>query len=372
MFCPEDVSFLFSPLEGSHPFFFVRDTLIVHWANPLASALGIREGFFLLHHISGDALILHRQCLRRDPHTCLQILQTPQNRILLPLSGIPGYTLLFLEYAYAPQGVLIRGVLFPGRAEYRRCVLCGDRDTRQCLHQMRNITPDIDERFEALLRAEHADGADAPPFDLRQAVLLTTQCLTVSERSGETPLFSVRELLENYCTQVMESLCFLACEPILEEEAPTPVFARLEPDHFLLLLTALFSIFTVLAEDYRVHISVYGPDEDAQLDFRIRCPVLAAHRSRCPDLKILQNTIPGKKFALTLADHIIGLCGYEVLLHSNPEDQSLTLSLFLPMERECQEFKSPAHSLFLLERAMLPARALHLWLHLLPDSQEKQ
>ena len=371
MFQPDSVSFLFSPLEGKYPFFFLSEDLIVRYADSSCGRTGIREGFSFLSHLPPESIVLHRRCLQMEPDTRFQIMQIPQNSLLLPLTGIEGYTLFYLEYAYAPRGTLIRASLFPGRREYRTCLLRSDRGTEPCLTRMRDISPDLTARYDGLLRAEHADGPDSSPFSMQQAVLLTAQCLTAAP-DPSSPLFALREFLENYCVNVLNRFRFIDCTVDWDSCTDTPVFARLDPDRFLLLLTSVFSVLTVLAEDCRVYLSVYELGENAQLNFRIRCPSLAGRMMRCSDLQILLGSAPTKQFALTLADHIIGVSGYEPLLCGDPASGTLTLSLYLPREQKCREFKSPAHSLFLLNRALPAARGLLAWLHLLSDSQEKQ
>ena len=372
MLNPDDAALLFSPLEGTFPSFFLDESLTFLLAPSAKRSDTVRKGFSFLPHLSEESLALHNHCLSRSQTSRFKIFEIPQNSVLLPVTKIPGYLYLYLEYAYAPRNALIRGVLFTGRREYRRALLEGNRGRAPCLTQMRNADPLMASRFAALLHAEGAVGEDAPAFSLHDASLLAAQCLSLPAPNDGNPLFSLGEILECFCSRILSGFCFLDCETVLEAPREIPVFARLNPDRFLLLLASLLSILNVLAEDNRIVLAVSAPGENAQLDFRFHCPRLASQLIRCSDLQILLSGAPTKQFALTLSDQIIGLSGYEVQMTGVPKSGTVTLSLFIPREQQYREYKSPAASLRLLERALPAARGMLPYLILLSDTQEKK
>ena len=372
MLHPDHVSFLFSPMEGSFPVVFLSESLIVRHADSLAQSAGIREGFSFFSFLSAESLALHRKCLQKDTDSRFQAEQTPQNSLLLPLEKFPVYTLLYLEYAYAPQGVLIRASLFPDRQKYRSGLSRSDRGTLECLRQMRRMDFSLNERYEALLRAEKVHSEDMPVFQLHQAAQLTAQCLTYPSPAEDAPLFDLREILHNYKSRVFPQFCFARCELILEPMPDLPVFARLEPDRFLLLLTALFSTLSALAKDDTVRISLQSIDDTAVLTMTLLCPSLAGRLLRCSDIQILLSRAPGKQTALTLADHLIAFSGYEPFLCGHPEEDTISLSLNIPPQKISPEFKSPEYARSLLEHAIPAARGLFAYLLLLSDTEEQE
>lgn len=347
---------LFSPLNDPFPKLMLDETLTVLAADEAAQAAGLRERMQLRPLLPDGEWERHMSNLRRTPESRAQILHTPQNRALYSLHADAPFPFLYLEYAYTRRHALIRAALYPSRRAYLLATAETEDGARSCFDELRRVRPSRVYAFQPLAEAEDAS-EDAAIMQARlAAAAAAAQCLDIAAGRPSFSLFCLSRVLEYYCAEVLRDLYFIDSEVLLSFEGERPLYARLEPEPFFLLLSALFSVLGALSTKRRIRVRAEVCGGNPALTFTTACALMAGLPDSCPDLQALFPAAPQKRFALTLADYIIGYSGYEVRLFGDPQEGTLSVTLYLMEERREREFKSPREELELMRSATAAAR----------------
>jgi len=115
---------------------------------------------------------------------------------------------------------------------------------------------------------------------------------------------------------------------------------------------------SILSDDRAVHIVLHSYGESAEMRISIRCPRAARIIHRSADLYTLVSAAPQIQPALTIVENVAGYSGYDTRLFGNAESGVLTMSIFMPAQRDEYEFKAPDADDALLNSALRYAGGL--------------
>ena len=351
--------------EKPYPVLLLDENWCILHANVPALRAGLTPGLSVAAFLPADEMPRHRACLARDILTHYDPLAEPQNSAVYSLTGTPGYTLFYVEYVYTLKSAAIHAALFPGRREYLDAVTRSGRGSTSACQFLRRYMPSRSYGWHDIL-----DARETPAMDRRlSAATLAMKCMHPSYYDGESDvLFSLHQILRIFSSEVIPHLSILDCRV---DTAPLPtgeMFSRLEPDSLFLLLAALVCGMDGLSENRIIRMDCLYSGGVSTLCFSTRCCRMTRILRRSSDLSALIPAAPYRRHLWTLAEYIIGYCGYDIQILGEDPAGTLTLYLTLPLCRQSFEFKSPADEDRILQGAALTARCIGLLL----DTQEDQ
>ena len=351
--------------EKPYPILLLDEEWRILHANAPALRAGLTPGLSSAAFLPAEELLCHRACLARDILTHYDPLAEPQNSAVYSLTGVPGYTLFYVEYVYTLKSAAIHAALFPGRREYLDAVTRSGRGSTSACQFLRRYAPSRTYGWHDIL-----DARETPAMDRRlSAATLAMKCMHPSYYDEESDLlFSLHQILRIFSSEVIPHLSILDSRV---DAAPLPaaeMFSRLEPDSLFLLLAALICGMDGLSENRIIRLDCTHSGGVSTLCFSTRCSRITRILRRSADLGALIPAAPYRRHLWTLAEYIIGYCGYDVQILGEDRTGTVSLQLTLPLCRQSFEFKSPINEDRILQNAALNARCIGLLL----DSKENQ
>lgn len=288
----------------------------------------------------------YESCTATSRSASYDALGEPWRNIRLPLSSFHGFRTALVRYEYSLAGAFATVQLFRSHEEYLRCAphITGEAD--QAARLFAQPLARLRERCTALLHSPDIPREDLaePLKELLSAIFFSARLLSPfwPEMQKEKRLFSLSSLLNAYFSSVLPHLDAVDChiEYTAEADADEP-YLPLDTGAVFLLLSALLEILNDLSADgcIRVSVSRYGQDGE------IRLSTVTARQlppfSHLSSLSALTPLLPQMEMHFFAADYLSGITDSYIDLLVDAENGHITLSLYLPYEKQTSDFKSP-------------------------------
>ncbi len=264
--------------------------------------------------------------------------------IRLPLSAFHSFRTAIVRFEYSLAGSFATVALFHSQKEFLlspihtaehaekaaaffiRHFMCLKNECESLLHTPNRERGTFTEAMESLL--------SAMSFSARLLTPLT------AESRKEKRLFPLSVLLATYLSDVLPTLRTVDChiEYVSDKE---DVLLPVDTCALFLLLSLLFTLMNRLSADgcIRVTKSRYGQDGE------IRLSVSYAHDLppfvHLSALSALSPLLPQPETQLLAADYLAAVTDSYPDVFTDPTEKKLTLSLYIPYEKQTEDFKSP-------------------------------
>ncbi len=318
-------------------------------ANGAAIHLGVHTGETLHVRTEADAQKFRRlydACVSAMRNTDTDTRKAARHCVRIPLSAFHGFRTAFVRFEYSLAGTLANVMLFRTQKEYLLAVPAYseyypkavqlitahfDRLRERCTELL--ASPDVSK--EAL--AESLDESLAA-IRLSARLLAPLAC----EDSKKKRLFPLSAFLDSYLSAVLPHLKAVDCE--IERADGTGARGRLFPmdaGAVFLLLTTLLDILNTLSADGHILLTQSSYGQDGEIRLSTRAAPSALPLMHTFDLSAVASAFPQTETSCAAAEYLAEITDTYIDLFTNDTEGHVTLSLYLPSEKQTGDFKSP-------------------------------
>ncbi len=174
------------------------------------------------------------------------------------------------------------------------------------------------------------------------AILLCTRLLSpiTAESHREKRLFSLSRLLDTFLSEVLPAMHTADVRTEYSGDGADCLVSA-DTSVFFLLLGMLFTLMSALSADGILRISENHYARDGELRLSAVTAEALPPLSHISDLPALAALLPQHKAQLLAAEYLSALAQSYLEIFTEPETREITISLYIPYEKQEEDFKSP-------------------------------
>ena len=314
--------------------------------NDAAARAGIRPGETVRTRNETEA-----QRFREWYASCVRASQTAAygtdcetGTIRLPLTAFHAFRTALVRFEYSLAGSFATVVLFRSQKEFLLSPIHASQQTEKAASFFSAHFLRLRKECETLLRTPEIDRAELAETlgSLLSAMSFSARILApiAAENQKDKRLFSLSSLVNTYVADVLPSLDTVDCHVEYVSDGED-VLLPVDTSALFLLLSILFSLMNSLSADgcIRLSHSRYGQDGEFRLStaYERDLPPL----SHITSLASLSPLLPETEMQLFAADYLASVTDSYPDVSADPAKKQLTLSLYIPYEKQAEDFKSP-------------------------------